>query len=77
MSYTCEKCGKEFKTLGYLNRHVNSNTCIETVLTIYKCKKCGKQSECKKDIIEHQNNCQSTNNNYSEVVTLKKNNNDL
>ena len=72
MSYTCEKCGKEFKTLGYLNRHVNSNTCIETVLTIYKCKKCGKQSECKKDIIEHQNNCQSTNNNYSEVVTLKK-----
>lgn len=72
MSYTCEKCGKEFKTLGYLNRHINSKTCIESVLTIYKCKKCGKESEYKKDIIKHQNSCQSITNNYSEVENLKK-----
>ena len=39
MSHKCDKCGKEFKTIGYLNRHQNAKTCTNHDFIDYVCRK--------------------------------------
>ena len=50
MPFSCEKCGRELKTLKTLERHMNRKIPCDK---IYKCPKCNKEFKLKKRYTEH------------------------
>ena len=54
-SYGCNFCGKIYKQLGSLKKHLNSNHELQDLVSLFLCRKCNKLFYTKKKLSRHEN----------------------
>ena len=54
-SFVCNLCGKLYKQIGSLKKHINTNHKLEDIVS-FVCKKCNKLFDTRKKLTRHENN---------------------